>query len=62
MIFAFNTSYPRSIKTTPFEVVFGPKPRTAQKPNPDLRRQYGKEIGTEMFQRFISIQKSNPSS
>jgi hypothetical protein len=52
MVFAYNTSYHRSIETTPLEVKFGLEPWTAKNPNPDLRRQYGEDLGTEIFQRL----------
>ena len=51
-MFAYNTNYHRRIKTTPFQVTFGLEPRTAQNPNPDLRKFYGEDMGTDMFQRL----------
>jgi hypothetical protein len=51
-MFAYNTSYHRSVKTILFEITFGLEPRTAENPNPELRRLYGSDLGTEMFQRL----------
>jgi hypothetical protein len=36
----------------PFEVIFGLEPRMAKNPNPDLRKQYGEDLGIEMFQKL----------
>ncbi len=52
MMFSYNTSYQRSIKTTPLEVTLGFEPRTGENPNPDLRRHYGEDLGTDMYQRL----------
>ncbi len=52
MMFVYNTSYHRSVRTTPFEIKCGLEPRSAENPNPDLRRLYGEDLGTEMFQRL----------
>jgi hypothetical protein len=52
MMFAYNTSYHRSVKTTPFEIRFSLEQRTAENPNPGSRRLYGEDLGTEMFQRL----------
>jgi hypothetical protein len=46
----------RSIKTTTFEVKFGLEPRTAENPNPDVRRPNLKDLSTEMFQRLQTCQ------
>jgi hypothetical protein len=56
MMFAYNTSYHRSVKSTLFEITFGLEPRTAENSNPYVRRQYGEDLGTEMFQRLQTCQ------
>jgi hypothetical protein len=38
MMFAYNTSYHRCVKSILFEITFGLEPRTAETPNLDLRR------------------------
>jgi hypothetical protein len=48
MMFAYNPSYHPSTKST---VTFGIEPRTGHNSNPDLRKQYGDDLGTIMFQR-----------
>jgi hypothetical protein len=50
MMFAYNTSFHQSIKMSPFEVTFGLEFRKAQNPNPDLRKQYKEDMGTEIIQ------------
>ena len=52
MMFAYNTSYHRTTKSTPFEITFGIEPRTMVNPSPDLRKQYGEDFGTELYQRM----------
>ena len=52
MMFAYNTSFHRSIKTSPFELTFGIEPRTMVNPSPDIQKQYGEDQGTEMYQRL----------
>jgi hypothetical protein len=49
-MFAYSTSYHRCIKTTTFEVTFVLELRTNQNTNPDLRRQFGENMGTVTFQ------------
>jgi hypothetical protein len=56
MMFAYNTTYHRSIKSILFEVTFGLEPWITENPNPDLRRLYGEDLGTEMFQRLQNCQ------
>jgi hypothetical protein len=57
MTFAYSTNYQRTIKKSSFEVTFGIKPRASHNPNPDLRLQYGEDLGTEMFQRLKICQE-----
>ena len=52
MMFAYNTSFHRATKSTPFEITFGIEPRTMVNPSPDLRKQYGEDFGTELYQRM----------
>jgi hypothetical protein len=49
MIFAYDTNYHRTI---PFEIMFELEQRTDQNLILDLRRQYGEDMGTEMFKRL----------
>ena len=47
LMFAYNTLFHRSIKTTPFFLTFGLEPRTLQFPGPDLRRKFYGESSTD---------------
>ena len=55
MAFAYNTSFHRTLKATPFKITFGQEARTA---NFNQRRQYGEETGTELFQRMETSHES----
>jgi len=48
---AYNTSYHSTIQTTPFELLFGMKPRLPSFPNPDIERvHYGEDFASERLQ------------
>ena len=49
MAFAYNTSFHRSIKSTPLKITFGVEART---PDFDQKKIYGEDLPTEMFQRL----------
>ena len=51
-MFVYNISFHSTIKTLPFELTFGVQPRTIANPSPDIRMQYGKDFGTELYQRI----------
>ena len=45
---SYNTSYHSTIATTPFELLFGVKPRLPSFPNPDIERvHYGEDFASE---------------
>ena len=48
MAFAYNTSFHRTIKTSPFKLTFGHKARTVN--FEDIRKHYGEDKSTELFQ------------
>ena len=51
LMLAYNTSYHSTIATTPFELLFGVKPRLPSLPAPDIERHhYGETIAAERFQ------------
>ena len=58
MMFAYNTSFHKTIKISPFEITFGIEPRICPNPNPDLRIHYGKDHGTELYQRLQKCQQT----
>jgi glucuronate isomerase len=57
MMFAYNTSFCCSIKTTSSEVTFGIEPKTGKNPNPYLRQHYGEDLGTDIYQRLKICQE-----
>jgi hypothetical protein len=54
LMFSYNTSFHRSIKTTPFFIRFGIEPRLPTFPGPDLRRKfYGESTSAELHRRLL---------
>ncbi len=48
---AYNTSYHSTIATTPFELLFGVRPRLPSLPAPEIQRvQYGESFPAERLQ------------
>ena len=50
MMFVYNTSFKRTIKTSPYELTYGIEPRTTNFATPDIRMFYGEDHGTELYQ------------
>ena len=54
LMFCYNTSFHRSIKTTPYFLTYGQEPRLPSFPAPDLRRKfYGESTSAELHQRLL---------
>ena len=54
LMFSYNTSFHRSIKTTPYFLTFGMEPRVPAFPAPDLQRKfYGESDAAELYQRLL---------
>jgi len=55
LMFAYNTSFHRSTKATPFFLTFGLEPRQPQFPGPDVRRKfYGESTTDELLHRLMT--------
>jgi hypothetical protein len=53
---SYNTSYHSTIATTPFELLFGEKPRMPSFPNPEIQRTYyGNSSAAERYQLLQKI-------
>ena len=56
LMLSYNTSYHSTIATTPFELLFGTKPRLPSFPNPDIQRMhYGENSSAERYQLLQKI-------
>ena len=55
LMIVYNTSFHRSIKTTPFFLTFGMEPRLPNLPGPDVRRKfYGESSSDELLLRLLT--------
>jgi hypothetical protein len=53
---SYNTSYHSTIATTPFELLFGERPRLPSFPNPEIQRlHYGESTAAEHYQLLQKI-------
>jgi hypothetical protein len=53
---SYNTSYHSTIGSTPFELLFGTKPRLLSFPNPEIQRvHYGESTSAEWYQLLQKI-------
>ena len=58
MMFSYNTSYHSTIMTTPFELLYGMKPRTPSFPHPDIERvHYGESFVSQRLQILQAARK-----
>jgi hypothetical protein len=58
LMFAYNTSYHRSIKNSPYVLTYGIQPRTPFFSPEDIRKiHYGENLPTELFQRLQTARK-----
>jgi hypothetical protein len=56
LMLSYNTSYHSTIATTPFELLFGEKPRMPSFPNPEIQRTYyGESSAAERYQLLQKI-------
>jgi len=68
LMFSYNTSFHRSIKSSPFYLMFGMEPRLPHLPTPDLRcKFYGESstddiIGKLLFAQYIARQNNKDAS
>ena len=54
LMFSYNTSFHRSIKTTPHFLTYGQEPRLPSFPAPELRRKfYGESSSAELHQKLL---------
>jgi hypothetical protein len=56
LMLSYNTSYHSTIATTPFELLFGERPRLPSFPNPEIQRlHYGESSAAERYQLLQKI-------
>jgi hypothetical protein len=54
LMFSYNTSFHRTIKTSPFALTFGIEPRLPALPTPDLRRKfYGESTTDDLIRKLL---------